>query len=113
MKEIKAILQPHLLNRVMDALHNCQHFPGATVVDCQGQGRGRGVGGHYEAAPDTIFFAKKVMLELFCSDAVCEHLVDVIRKAAHTGNPGDGIIAVADLARLVRVRSGQEQDEAV
>lgn len=46
MKEIKAIIQPHMLTRVMDALHALPHFPGVTVSDCQGQGRGRGAGGH-------------------------------------------------------------------
>jgi nitrogen regulatory protein P-II 1 len=54
-----------------------------------------------------------VRLELFCADAVCDHLVEVIRKAAHTGNAGDGVIAVTDLDRVARIRTGQEQDEAV
>ncbi len=113
MKEIKAIIQPHMLNKVMDALHECEHFPGVTIGDCQGQGRGRGKGGHFEPNQETIFYAKKVKLEMFCSDAACDHLVGVIRKAAHTGNSGDGIIMVADLSRLIRIRTGQEQDEAV
>jgi nitrogen regulatory protein P-II 1 len=113
MKEIRAILQPHMLRKVVDALHRCEHFPGATISDCQGQGRGQGSGGHYEPTQDTIFFAKKVRLEIACSDATCDHLVDVIRKAAHTGNPGDGLITVADLERVVRVRTAEEQDRAV
>lgn len=113
MKEIRAILQPHMLGKVMDALHSCAHFPGATISDCQGQGRGRGKGGHYEPTTETIFFAKKVRLEIFCAHEACDHLVSVIQRAAHTGNPGDGIIAVADLTRTIRVRSGAEQDEAL
>lgn len=113
MKEIRAIIQPHMLSKVMDALHGCEHFPGATVSDCQGQGRGRGKGGHYEATPDSIFLAKKVKLEIFCSDAVCDHLVEVVRKAARTGNPGDGLVIVGDLHRVARIRTNQEQDEAV
>ena len=113
MKEIKAILQPHILNRVMDALHDCEHFPGATISDCQGQGRGSGSGGHYVATQESIFLAKRVKLEILCTDSVSDHLVQVIRKAAHTGNSGDGVISVADIARVVRVRTGKEQDEAV
>jgi nitrogen regulatory protein P-II 1 len=113
MKEIKAIIQPHMLPRVMDALHAVPHFPGATVSDCQGQGRGRGAGGHYEPAEDTIFYAKKVRLEIFCADGICSQLVDVIRKAAHTGRPGDGLIVVIDVERVVRIRTGQEQDQAL
>ena len=113
MKEIKAIIQPHMLARVMDALHQFPHFPGATVSDCQGQGRGLGRGGHFEPTEETIFLAKKVKLELFCSNEICDDLVKVIQTHAHTGNPGDGVIMVVDLDRVVRIRSGQQQDEAV
>ena len=113
MKEIKAIIQPHMLRKVMDALHVLPHFPGVTVGDCQGQGRGVGRGGHYEPTKDNIFYVKKVKLEIFCSDDVCESLVETIRANAHTGNPGDGIITVVDVARVVRVRTGQQQDAAL
>jgi nitrogen regulatory protein P-II 1 len=113
MKEIKAVLQPHVLTRVMEALHSLPHFPGATVSDCQGQGRGRGKGGSYVPNEETIFFSKKSKLEIFCADALCDEFVDVIQRAAHTGHPGDGVIMVADLHRVVRIRTGEEQDEAV
>lgn len=113
MKEIKAVIQPHMLGKVMEALHAVPHFPGVTVSDCQGQGRGRGTGGRFEATQETIFFVKKIKLEMFCADAACDELVDVVRRAAHTGNPGDGVIMVADLPRVVRIRTGDEQDEAV
>jgi nitrogen regulatory protein P-II 1 len=113
MKEIKAIIQPHMLSKVMSALHALPHFPGATVSDCQGQGRGHGKGGHFEATADTIFFSKKVKLEIFCGDAICDELVEIIQLAAHTGNHGDGIIMVADLPRVVRIRTGEEQSDAV
>ncbi len=113
MKEVKAIIQPHMLNRVMDALHALPHFPGVTVSDCLGQGRGRGAGGQYVATEETIGFHKMAKLELFCADACAEEIVRVIQIAAHTGNPGDGVILVVDLPRVVRIRSGQEQAEAV
>lgn len=113
MKEIKAILQPHALERVMKALHELEHFPGVTVSDCQGQGRGRGEHGRFVADEGTIFFARRCKLEIFCADAALDEIVTAIRRAAHTGNPGDGVIMVADLPRVVRIRSGEEQDEAV
>ncbi len=113
MKEIKAIIQPHMLTKVMEALHALPHFPGVTVSDCHGQGRGSGAGGAYVATEDSIFPARMVKLELFCADALCDELVRVIQRAAHTGNPGDGVIMVADLQRVVRVRTGQEQNDAV
>jgi nitrogen regulatory protein P-II 1 len=113
MKEVKAIIQPHMLAKVMEALHALPHFPGVTVSDCQGQGRGGGAGGQFEATQESVFLKKRTKLELFCTDAVCDDLVEVIQVAAHTGNAGDGVIMVADLPRVVRVRTGEEQDEAV
>ncbi len=113
MKEVKAILQAHALDRVMDALHELPHFPGVTVSDCQGQGRGRGANRKFMPEEETIFFKRKCKLEIFCSDAACDEIVGAIQKAAHTGNPGDGLIMVADLPRVVRIRTGEEQDDAV
>lgn len=113
MKEIKAIIQPHVLTRVMEALHSMPHFPGITVNDCQGQGRGRGRGGSYLPNEETIFFSKKSKLEIFCADALCDQIVQAIQRAAHTGNPGDGVVMVANLDRVVRIRTDEEQDEAV
>jgi len=113
MKEIKAIIQPHMLNRVIDALHALPHFPGVTVSDCLGQGRGLGAGGRYVATEQTIDFHKVTKLELFCADACAEEIARVIQRTAHTGNPGDGVIMVADLPRVIRIRTGQEQVEAV
>jgi nitrogen regulatory protein P-II 1 len=113
MKKVEAIIQPHLLQRVMQALHGLPHFPGVTVHDCHGQARGQGAGGHYEPTTDSVFFKKMTKLELFCSDACADELVAAIRAAAHTGNPGDGVIGVSDLSRVIRIRTGQERDEAV
>ena len=113
MKDIRAIIQPFMLNKVLDALHACEHFPGLTISDCQGQGRGRGTGGHYQAEADTIFLAKKVRLDITCGDDVCDHVVDVIAKAARTGNKGDGLITVTDVAKVLRIRTGATQDDAV
>ena len=97
----------------MEALQSQPHFLGVTVSDCQGQGRGRGTGGAFAPNEETIFFAKKSKLEICCTDALCDQLVNIIQRAAHTGHPGDGVIMVADLQRVVRIRSGEEQDEAV
>jgi nitrogen regulatory protein P-II 1 len=113
MKEIKAIVQPHMLSKIMDALRALPHFPGVTVSACLGQGRGHGAGGEYVATEQTIDFAPMTKLEIFCADDRCDEIVRLIQRAAHTGNPGDGVLAVADLARIVRIGTGQEQDEAV
>ena len=113
MKEIKAIIQPHMLSRVMQALQALEHFPGVTISDCHGQGRGRGEGGRFLPTVDNIRFHDRTRLEIFCNDDACDELVSTIHQAAHTGNAGDGIIMVADLPRVVRIRSGEEQRDAV
>ena len=59
MKEIKAILQPHVLSRVIHALHELPHFPGLTVLDALGQGRGRGQGGTFVLTDESLFFTTK------------------------------------------------------
>lgn len=113
MKQITAFVQAHVLHRVLKALHECEHYPGVTVSDCEGDGRGRGQSGKYVATTDTLFLKERKRLDLFCADSVCDHLVEVIQRAAHTGKQGDGMIAVSELARVIRIHSGQEQDEAV
>ena len=113
MKEIKAVIQPHMFTKVMEALHAIPHFPGATVSECEGQGRGRGQGGKYVPTVQSIFLNKMTKLEIICSDDICDELARAIQHAARTGNPGDGLVVVLDVPGVVRIRTGHEQDEAV
>ncbi len=113
MKAILAIIQPHMLTKVLDALHALPHFPGLTVSDCLGQGRGLGAGGQFVATEHTIELQKMTRLELVCADAAAVEIARVIRNAAHTGNPADGVVVVTGLTYVVRIRTGQEQDQAV
>ena len=113
MKEIKAFIDPEMLSRVMRALQALDHFPGFTVSDAQGQGRGEGEGGRFVSHGASWALAKKLKLEIFCTDAQCDSLVELIRKHAHQGQLGQGIIVVSDIIRVVRVIGGQEQDDAL
>lgn len=113
MKEIRAIIDPEMLSRVMRALHALAHFPGVTISDAQGQGRGEGEGGRYVSQGASWAFARKVRLEIYCTDAQCDALVQLIRTAAHEGQLGHGIIAVSDLNRVIRIVGGEEQDAAL
>jgi nitrogen regulatory protein P-II 1 len=113
MKEIKAIVQPHMVGKVMEALHALKHFPGATVTEVSGHGRGRGAGGQYQATLDTIYPKRKTRIEVVCDDASCDTLVKAIQTAAHTGNAGDGVVWVNSIDRVVRIRTGVEQEDAV
>lgn len=113
MKEIKAILQPHVLARVVHALHELPHFPGLTVLDAHGQGRGRGKGGEFILTDESLFFSKKKLLEIVADDALAPQIVEIIQKTAHTGTHGDGVIIITDIESAVRIRTGEVRGEAL
>lgn len=113
MKEIKAIIQPYIVSKVVRALHGVDHFPGFTLTDARGQGRGRGAGGSYKVTEDDIDYHRKVVLVVVCSDEVAATVTETIRNAAYTGNKGDGIILVSELTEVIRIRTGEAQNEAV
>jgi len=113
MKQITAILQPHRLERVEEALHRLPHLPGFTVFKAQGHPRGHGAGHAYvadELVPDSH---ARVVLVMYCADDQLASLVQTIEQAAHTGQAGDGVIAVTELVDIVRIRTGQRGDAAV
>ena len=107
MKEIKATIQPHMTEKVIEALHELQTFPGVTVFKCQGQGRGKGRGGAFVVTEDEVGFAPKERLEIVCEDTLAEAIVRLVAEKAHTGNPGDGIITVATVNHHIRIRTGE------
>ena len=113
MKEIKAILQPHIVTTVVRALHALPHFLGLTLSDARGQGRGRGAGGSFKLTEDDIDYHRKVILEVVCNDDLAASIAETIRQSAHTGNKSDGIILVSELREVIRIRTGEKQDQAV
>ena len=113
MKEIKAIIQPHMVSKVVRALHGLPHFPGLTLFDARGQGRGRGAGGAFKVTEDSIDYHRKTVLEIVCNHEQADEIVEVIQRAAHTGNAGDGIILVTELPEVIRIRTGEKQQHAV
>lgn len=113
MKQITAIIQPHMLGNVEHALHALPHFPGYTLLRAQGHGRGRAAGHAYRPTEWDLDEHDKVALFILCSDEFAPQLVEAIRIAAHTGLAGDGIIAVCEAAEVVRIRTGERGDDAV
>ena len=83
------------------------------MSDCQGQGAGAARKGRFIANEDTIFFAKKIPSWRSSARTRCATRSSSDQRAAHTGNAGDGVIMVADLPQVVRIRTAQEQDEAM
>jgi nitrogen regulatory protein P-II 1 len=113
MNEITAIIQPHTLSKVMRSLHDLPHFPGVTLLEAHGQGRGRGAGGSFKPTEDSFSFHRKTVLLITCERAQADQIIQVITAAARTGNKGDGIITVKDVARIHRIRTGETDGQAV
>src|SRR3990172_6208417 len=98
MKEIKAIIQPFLVDKVLEALHGIPELPGVTSSEVQGYGRAAGAG---SAA---LFGEKKIKLELVVPDPLVEKVIQIIRGHAYTGNPGDGKIFISTVDEVVKIR---------
>ena len=113
MKQITAIIQPHMLGKVEHALHALPHFPGFTLLRAKGHGRGRAAWHAYHPTEWDMDSHDKVALIILCADPLAPLIVDAIRQSAHTGLPGDGIIAVCEAGEVVRIRTGERGDDAV
>lgn len=113
MKQITAIFQPHRLEHVEQALHAMPHLPGFTVHAARGHSRGHGTEHRFDVDEWNPSAHEKLVLIMFCADALATVLVEAIARAAHTGQVGDGMIAVTDLVDLVRIHTGERGDAAV
>ena len=112
MKLITAIVKPHKLDDVKDALKSAG-VQGMTVTEVRGFGRQGGHSETYRGSEYAIDFVPKVRLEIVVDDSSVDATVDAIRTSAATGKIGDGKIWVSDVARLVRIRTGEEGNNAI
>ena len=114
MKEIKAIIQPFMLTKVVSALKELDGLPGMTVdTPVRGFGKGRAAGAPEPIVDDLIEYVAKAKLEIVVPDELVETVVDVIQKNAHTGNPGDGKIFIYDVRDVVKIRTGEHGEGAI
>lgn len=110
MKEIKAIIQPFMAEKVIDALAAINRLPGITVSEVNGFGRTRG---RVQSSEDeAIRCLKKTKLEIVVPDALVSAVVESIKQHAHTGNIGDGKIFVLPVEDAIRIRTGAHEDDA-
>jgi nitrogen regulatory protein P-II 1 len=110
MKQITAIIKPFKLEEVREALADCG-VTGLTVTEVKGFGRQKGHTELYRGAEYVVDFLPKVKVEVVVKTSELDRCVDAIVKAARTGKIGDGKIFVTSVERVVRIRTG-EQDEA-
>ena len=114
MKEIKAIIQPFMLSKVINALKESESFPGVTVdMSVCGFGRGRAARAKDMIVTDGVECVKKARLEIVVPDHLAEKVVQIIRANAHTGNPGDGKIFVSTVDNVIRVSTGERGETAI
>ena len=112
MKLITAVIKHHQVEEVKEALETLG-VKGMTVTEAQGYGR---QGGHTETYRGTeykISFTPKSRIELIVSDEIADRAVDTLIGAARTGKIGDGKIWVSTVDRLLRIRTGEEGNEAL
>ena len=112
MKKIEAIVKPHKLDDVKDALAEAG-VTGMTVIDAKGFGRQKGHTELYRGAEYVIDFLPKLAIEVVVEDGKAESVVEAVRNAAHTGKIGDGKIFVSDVEMALRIRTGETGAEAV
>jgi nitrogen regulatory protein P-II 1 len=113
MKEIKAIIQPFMLSKVVEALNEIPDFPGVTVTKVRGFAREKGKEGPNRIMEDLIDYVPKVKIEIILKDEMANEVVKVIQAKAHTGNIGDGKIFVYDVREAIRIRTGETGEAAV
>ncbi|MBP7055700.1 MAG: P-II family nitrogen regulator [Candidatus Omnitrophica bacterium] len=112
MKKIEAYIQPFMLHKAKEALRLI-HIHGMTVIDAKGFGREKDESYPHHAADYAVEFTPKTKIEIICSDAACDNIVETLRKAAHTGRRGDGKIFVYDVVEAVSILSGKQGEEAI
>ena len=106
MKLITAIIKPHMLDAVRDALAK-SGVQGLTATEVQGFGRQKGHTEIYRGAEYSVDFVPKIKVEIVADDSQVDAVVDAIRASARTGEIGDGKIFVSDMGQAVRIRTGE------
>jgi nitrogen regulatory protein P-II 2 len=112
MKWIIAVIKPHKLDDVRDALTRIG-IQGMTVTEVKGYGRQKGHTELYRGAEYIVDFLPKVRIELAVASEQLEQVMDAIAAAAKTGQIGDGKIFVLSLDHAVRIRTGETDTSAL
>ena len=112
MKLITAVIKPFKLDDVREALSDAG-ISGLTVTEVKGFGRQRGHTELYRGAEYVVDFLPKLKIEVAVADEIADTIVDAIRTAANTGKVGDGKIFVTELLSVMRIRTGETDEEAL
>lgn len=112
MKRIVAIIRQEKFDEVKRALveAGCE---GMTVTEVKGRGSQQGIRQSYRGSSYCVDLIPKTRIEIVVKDEGLDLLVDAIKKGAHTGNIGDGKIFIQPVDNVIRIRTGEEGDDAV
>jgi len=111
-KLVTAIIKPHKLDEVKEALRGAG-VAGLTVSEVRGYGRQLGHTEIYRGAEYTVEFIPKVKLEILATDSAVDEVIDAVVGVARSGEVGDGKVFVTSVERVVRIRTGETNDEAI
>jgi len=112
MKKIEAIIRPFKLEDVKIALVN-SGIVGMTVSEVRGFGRQKGQVERYRGSEFTVEFLQKLKVEVVVEDEKVNSVIDAIAEAAKTGEIGDGKIFITSIDSVVRIRTGEKDEEAL
>ncbi|MDD5211763.1 MAG: P-II family nitrogen regulator [Sulfuricurvum sp.] len=112
MKKIEAVIKPFKLEDVKDALAEIG-ITGMTVSEVKGYGRQKGHSELYRGAEYVVDFIPKIKMEMVVDDSMVDQVINTVVEAARTGKIGDGKIFVTDISRIIRIRTGETDSEAI
>jgi nitrogen regulatory protein P-II 1 len=112
MKKVEAIIKPFKLDEVKDAISEVG-VQGMTVTEVKGFGRTGGKKEVYRGSAYVVDFVPKVKVEIVVADSQVQQVLDAIEKSAKTGKIGDGKIFVTTVDQAVRIRTGEQGEEAI
>lgn len=112
MKKIEAVIRPHLLDAVRNALQEVG-VAGMTIGEVQGYGRQKGHTETYRGTEYQIEFIPKIKLEVIVPEDLEDSVVEAITKTARTGKFGDGKIFITGLDDVIRIRTGERGEAAL
>ncbi len=112
MKRIEAVIKPFKLEDVKDALAEIG-ITGMTVSEVKGYGRQKGHSELYRGAEYVVDFLPKVKMEMVVADEQVDAVSNAIINAARTGKIGDGKIFISDVNQIIRIRTGETDNEAI
>jgi nitrogen regulatory protein P-II 1 len=112
MMKIEAIIRPTKVHEVKDAL-DAAGFESVTVTDVKGRGKQKGVMQQWRGRKYCVDLLPKIKMEIVVNDTDTDKVIEIISKAAATGTIGDGKIFAYPIAKIVRIRTGETDGDAL